>query len=112
MKAYTERRKVSFKQATKLQDFTKKLAFWQSSIENGQFSCFPGPESFADQISAIERKCLQEMKEHLSPLQTSIRDYFPSISTAGVEWVILLFGTYGEHIINNASDLTCTEKMS
>jgi hypothetical protein len=50
------------------------------------------------------------MKEHLSALQTSIRDYFPSISIAGVEWVISPFSTSGEHIINNTSDLTVTEK--
>jgi hypothetical protein len=50
------------------------------------------------------------MKEHLCALQTSIRDYFPSISTAGVEWVILPFGTPSEHNINNASDLTFTRK--
>jgi hypothetical protein len=87
------------------------LAFWHSSIEKGQFSCFPCAERFANQIGAIERKCLQEtMKEHLSALQTSIRDNFPSISTAGVEWVISPFGTPGEHNINNASDLTFTEK--
>jgi hypothetical protein len=52
------------------------------------------------------------MKEHLSALQTSITDYFPSIPTAGVEWVISPFGTSGEHNINNDSDLTFTEKMS
>jgi hypothetical protein len=72
--------------SNKITGFYKKLDFWQSSIEKGQFSCFPGAESFANQIGYIERKCLQEMmKEHLSALQTSIRDYFPSISTAGVE---------------------------
>jgi hypothetical protein len=49
----------------KITVFYKKLAFWQSSIEKGQFSCFPGAESFANKIGATERKCFQEMmKEH------------------------------------------------
>jgi hypothetical protein len=40
--------------SNKITGFYKKLAFWQSSIENGQFSCFPGAESFANQIGANE----------------------------------------------------------
>jgi hypothetical protein len=39
----------------KITGFYKKLAFWQSSIEKGQFSCFPSAESFANQIGAIEK---------------------------------------------------------
>jgi hypothetical protein len=50
------------------------------------------------------------MKEHLSALQMSLRDYFPSISTVRVEWVISPFGTSGENIINKASDFTFSEK--
>jgi hypothetical protein len=40
--------------SNRITGFYKKLAFWQSSIEKGQFSCLPGADSFANQIGAIE----------------------------------------------------------
>jgi hypothetical protein len=80
--------------------------YWKGSI-----FVFSGFWEFCKSDRCHWGKYLQEMmKEHLCALQTSIRDYFPSIPTAGVEWVISPFGTPGEHNINNASDLTFTEK--
>jgi hypothetical protein len=76
MKACKETRKVSFQQATNLQDL-KKIAFWQSSIEKGQFSCFPGAESLSVD-STLKAKFLDSSNRAFLDLS---RSEYPAIAS-------------------------------
>jgi hypothetical protein len=50
--------------------------------------------------------------KHLLAFQAALGNYFPSISTSRVEWVMSLYSVCGEHSVNNTVGLASMERLT
>lgn len=95
----------------KMNGFSRKLEFWTSAIEGGDLTSFENTSKAASNLMAEQVSELRKIiKAHLEKIKEGLVKYFPTISTAGVQWVVTPFGQAGEENLQSATGLTNEEK--
>lgn len=95
----------------KMNGFSKKLEFWTSTVENGDFTCFANTSKVISSLMADQVHELGKIiKAHLEKIKEGLIKYFPSVSTAEIQWVISPFGHSGEENLQSAAGLTNEER--
>jgi hypothetical protein len=95
----------------KIKAFKRKLQFWLSSVENGQFDCFLTLKEFSEEMSAKElpQEIVNDIVKHLRVMCDSVTQYFPNEWNSNLEkdsWVKNPFIT---RIIEKPQSLSCQE---
>lgn len=67
---------------------SRKLQYWISQVEDGNFDCFPRLTKFLQESEIeLDAETLDEINNHLNCLSTSLTEYFPNLECKEHYWV-------------------------
>jgi len=86
------RKKNIISTSDKMESFKKNINLWLSCIKNDDFSCFSSVEESIIHLSINQKNGIKNiMYEHLLTLSRNLKNYFPSLLTTEIQWVVSLY---------------------